>query len=57
VPAQKISLGHHACLGGNGACDGKVCVGGDVGSGTAVEMVIVGTSEGIETEPGEVAVP
>lgn len=57
MPAQKISLGHHACLGGNGACDGKVCVGGDVGSGTAVEMVIVGTSEGIETEPGEVAVP
>ena len=42
-PAQKISLGHHACFGGSGICDGRVFVRGAVGAGVAVDSVMEGT--------------
>ena len=41
-PAQNISLGHHACFGGSGTCDGSVADEAAVGLGTAVESVIEG---------------
>ena len=42
-PAQKISLGHHACLGGRGTCDGSVAERAAVGLGMDVEIVTEGT--------------
>lgn len=44
APAQKISLGHHACLGGKGACEGRVEFKGRDGLGTDVDMVTVGVA-------------
>ena len=42
-PAQKISLGHHACLGGRGTCEGSAEFRGADGLATAVETVMEGT--------------
>ena len=41
-PAQNISLGHHACCGGSGTCDGSAFVRGTVGLATAVDNVMDG---------------
>jgi len=42
-PGQNISLGHQACTGGRGTCEGNVAVRGAVGLATAVTCVRVGT--------------
>lgn len=41
-PAQKISLGHHACFGGNATWDGRAEDRGALGLATTVETVTVG---------------
>jgi hypothetical protein len=43
APGQNILLGHHACTGGSGACEGSVAVRGAVGLATDVTGVIVVT--------------
>jgi hypothetical protein len=43
APGQKISLGHQACCGGSGTCEGNIAVRGAVGLATDVTCVIAGT--------------
>lgn len=49
-PAQKISLGHHACLGGKGTWEGRAEESGALGLATAVETVTDG-AVALLTEP------
>lgn len=44
APAQNISEGHHACLGGNATCEGKVWLSEAVATGLAVATVKLGTA-------------
>ena len=41
-PAQKISLGHHDCLGGNATWEGSAEESGALGLATTVESVMLG---------------
>ncbi len=49
-PAQKISLGHHACLGGKTTWEGRAEDSGALGLATAVETVTDG-AVALLTEP------
>ena len=51
---QNISLGHQACGGGSGTCEGNVAARGAVGLATTVTCVIVGTP--VMTPTGAVVV-
>lgn len=53
-PAQNISDGHQACLGGKGSCDGKSELRAAVALGTDVIIVSVGGE--VSIVPGAVAV-